>query len=383
MVIDGSWLEDHTIQQSNKSPQKNSWLEAYLQETQLSIRSQSKIEFPDKLIQEETNRIIEEFLKLSYKSRPSFKHFAKRHIKKTFIWYNVVSQKKLTEDNRIKLTKQDKIINTDIRELEEKLRREQKRLSDAEILINNNIARAYSEIRQIDQEIKAEIDKIEKGYLESYYQEKLSNYPIKPNMIHGIGTARIDALNSVGIYTAADIVTTNYAKSLNALAKVRNSDARSDWYKLEQWRKNHEQNIPKPYPKRIRPIEVKKIEDNYSEKKRFLTSNMTNQQKHLDQIKDERLIIEKTLLQQIAEQKEIKIRIEKQIKIANEDFTRYSDITHQNFLKYIILEVKKLDQDKLSELKNSRKSILYRLTCNALIVSAFLVISLLVFLHLT
>jgi DNA-binding helix-hairpin-helix protein with protein kinase domain len=190
-------------------------------------------------------------------------------------------------------------------------------------------------VQKVNQEFndsfRLEREEIER--LARYQAEYLLKHKITANSVAGIGKARIAALNSVGIVTAADIVTTNQTRALTILENIRGANPPAEWQKLEVWRDDLQVNMKPP------PASVARSQSSTAISAAYATVRRTLQLK-LDDLRREALRVRNMVLKN--EQNRLRnlnsevIVIERQIRETQKALQQYAKITPEILLDKII-----------------------------------------------
>lgn|GEM_PF-2633750 len=341
LEVDGGiakdWLEDHLTDvkqvENSVGTGHSSWILDHLE-----IKPMPRLEFPIEFIVTEKQVIEAEFQNSLLRwFRFLFRQFAYSRIAERFSTYPIASDKLQLEENLANLEKKHSQAQTKLKTLNHQ-QEDAKRRLDTEIKrIESDIKKLSDDIDSTHKQEKDEIAKLDENQLEQHYQSRLAHYDIAPNKIPGIGPARISALNSVGIYNAAHIIPANKSKGLSALAQVRNSYSNYEWGKLEQWREQLKQSIPKPFPKSSDPNAARKILEKYADLRRDLIRKRDEKKHQLNTANSSSTAYPINILKQEINKAQVELSaLEWRIKELKIELKRYEKITHANLLDLII-----------------------------------------------
>lgn len=331
----GRWLADHLPQSNTPSApaatnaQKvgvsvPAWILDHFQ-----AQAALQLEFPDDFIRDERQTIEREFgNSLLRWFRPLFRQFAMARIHDRFATYPLATDK-------VKLEACLRLLERDRARLQNRAAAIPKSLDD--VLLS-----AYPEVRAAEQLIKKLLDQIAESWrleheelarLDQATTEVLATYKIMPNAISGIGKARIAALNSVGVFTAADITPVNQPRALSALSNIRGASPLLEWQKLEDWRDAQRKRVHTPSPTAGNSGASAAIAARYTNARREMQRTLQARQQEANRIRSNILKSEQARLRQLLDEL---AGLERQIREAQARLQRYAKITPEHLLNKII-----------------------------------------------
>lgn len=288
-----------------------------------------QLDFPDDFIRAERQALEREFQNSLLRwFRPLFRSFASARIQDRFATYPRAADK-------VKLEKR-------LQSLEQ----EQAKLHNWMAAIPHSVddvrLSVYSEVKAADQSVKTLNDEISESWrlqreelarLEQFINESLAACQIMPNAISGIGKARIAALNSVGIFTAADVTLANQMPAFAALANIRGASPILEWQKLETWRDTQRRLIPTPPPTIASSGNSEAIVARFSTTRRIMQRVLQDRQHEANRVRNAVLKSEQTRLRALSAEL---ATVERQIHEVETALQRYAKITPRNLLDKII-----------------------------------------------
>lgn len=200
-----------------------------------------KVQFPPSLVSDEVALYLAE-----KQNRPMIMQLVfsvRRFVGRRFPNYLVVVQKKKTEavcnEARLEVIAAER----ELRESHAEIDRLRSNLEAERHLLRQDIDSLTAQINASYQREKEEIQAAAENARRHHTGQQLALYALSPGAISGFGRVRIDALNRVGIYTAADITSHNEPRAVFALGTVRGAAPRDEWQMLVHWRENVEFSI--------------------------------------------------------------------------------------------------------------------------------------------
>ncbi len=288
-----------------------------------------QLDFPDDFIRAERRMLEHEFQNSLLRwFRPLFRSFASARIHDRFATYPRAADK-------IKLETQLQLLEREQAKLQNRMAAIPHNADDARLS-------AYSEVRAAEQLVKTLNDEISESWrlqreeltrLEQFVTKSLAAYQIMPNAISGIGKARIAALNSIGIFTAADITTVNQSGALTALADIRGASPTLEWQKLEEWRDMQRQRVPAPPATTASSGNVETIAAHYTTTRRIMERVLQDRQHEVNRTRNAVLKNEQIRLRVLLGES---AAVERQINEVETTLRRYTKITPGNLLDKII-----------------------------------------------
>jgi hypothetical protein len=329
------WLTDHLPQSNlqtppamtNGSPTAKSipsWLRDHL-DTQTSFQ----LDFPDDFVLAERQSIEDEFQNSLLRwFRPLFRAFATARVYDRFATYPLAADK-LKLERRLQVLEQEQFI------LQNQIEAIPQSVDDSRLDTHPEVRVVNQYIQRLNDEIalSERLEQEELVRLEQYITDALAQYNIVPNAISGIGKARIAALNSVGIYTAAEVSSINRMHALNALDNIRGADGLREWQKLEEWRNSIRMRIPKPSASVASSGNTAAITARYLTARQLLQRKRQDRQQEANRIRGVILKNEQTRYRALAAEL---AGVERQIREAQATLQRYAKITPGNLLDRII-----------------------------------------------
>ncbi|MFZ4829151.1 MAG: AarF/UbiB family protein, partial [Phototrophicaceae bacterium] len=320
---------------------KTSWLSDHITQDGDQLYA-----FPEDLIIEAKRAIDAEFdkdkgfLGLSL-FKPSYAKFAESYLKQHFEHFEIVLQKRRVEQDLSQLSSQ---FGNDKRLLLKRHSQLKTQLIEQSTRLQQSLRSFENNIRSAESEKQLELRKVEERVLEDFYSKSLRRYTIEPGKIYRIGQKRIDALNSVGITNASDIVRSNRPKAVQALLGIHGGNASEDWDKLVLWRDALKQaiNVPKNLSN---ASEVSQVNSTYQKK----VNDIKNQ---ISSSKAQHQIQEKKLAEQIKQTQDELSRLDKKVNQLKLEVARYQNITFDELLNRIVKFTERLIA---SEIQNARR----------------------------
>lgn len=331
------WLSDHLTDakqvENSRGMGHPSWIFDHLE-----VKPTPQLEFSNEFILAEKQVIEAEFQRSLLRwFRPLFRQFASSRIAERFSGYPVASDKVQIEKNLANLENQRSQVRIKLKTIKSQHEEANRDLASEIKQLELDIKRLTGEIDRSDVQEKAELAKLDEAKINEYYQARLSQYVLGPNKISGIGPARISALNSVGIHTAADIISANESKGRSALAEVRSSYPGYEWQQLEQWRESLKQNMPKPFPKSADLNAIRMISEKYADIRRELIRKREDKTQQLKVAADpSNTHIANTLTEEISKAQIELNALDWRIKEMQSELKRYENITPANILELIL-----------------------------------------------
>lgn len=249
--------------------------------------------------------------------------------------YRVVQQKRDLEGNRTTAA-------TQLKSAQAQLVTKNKERMAAIRELEAEFHRIEEKIRDLKAQIAAtpalERDEIVKATAEDRERQLKAN-PLKSGVISGFGTVRIQALNDMGIRTAADINSTNEKRVKQALSIVHRALPAREWRTLKRWREEIEAAYQPPHHivRRIRAIE-RSFDDMRKTLRQTINARqvelgiygkrINGQDRHIQRIDDEILKLEGAIDLWHGQVDEI-----------DRDLEPYRDVTFDRFLKQMRLRL--------------------------------------------
>ncbi|MHB8625886.1 MAG: phosphotransferase family protein [Aggregatilineales bacterium] len=287
-----------------------------------------QLDFPDDFILTERQAIEHEFQNSLLRwFRPLFRPFASARIHGRFATYPLAIDK-------VKLETRLRLLEGEQARLQNWIAAIPQSMDDARLS-------AYSEVRAVEQLVKTLNDEIatswrlehdELARLDQYISESLAEYTITANAISGIGKARIAALNSVGIVTAADITTVNQSRAFAALDNIRGASPLLEWQKLEEWRDVQRMRVPTPSATVASSGNAEAIAARYTTARRIMQRVLQDRKHEVNRTRNAVLRSEQVRLRGLLGEL---AGVERQVHDAQTALQRYTKITPGNLLDKI------------------------------------------------
>lgn len=250
-VLGQGWLQDHlpASRPAARAPQtaplaspappggQAAWMLSYAQ----TLDPLPKIQFSNDLILEETDLYLTERLKRSILTQ--FMFSIRRFVGKRFESYPVVQQKMKVQTVQIEAQLDLAAAERALRDLQADLNRVRAEIEQERIELQDDMDRLTAQINASFQREKDQIQAAVDRSRSAFIGEQLSLYAIAPGAINGFGRARTEALNSAGLFTAADITPQNQARAIYALYNVRGASPYLEWQRLVRWRQQIERSM--------------------------------------------------------------------------------------------------------------------------------------------
>lgn len=166
-------------------------------------------------------------------------------------------------------------------------------------------------------------------------ERHLKSNALKSGAITGFGAVRVQALNDMGIRSAADINSTNEKRVKQALSIVHRARPGREWRELKRWREDIETDY-RPPPRIARRI--REIERNYDELRSTIRQTINARQVELG-IYHKRIGGQDRYIQDIDDEvRRLEGAIdvwEHEREVIELDLEQYQDITFERFLKHM------------------------------------------------
>ena len=329
------WLADH-LPKSNPQPPPvlpnwnatatsvPSWVLEHL-EAQPSFQ----LDFPDDFIRAERQVIEYEFQhSLMRWFRPLFRTFASARINDRFETYPYAADKEKLE-TQLRLFEQEQV------KIQNRIAAIPSNIDDARLSAYPEVGSAEQLVKQLSDQVRASwrFQHEELDRLEQFISRALADFQIGPNVINGIGKARIAVLNSIGIFSAADITALNQPAAIAALENIRGATPSVEWQKLEEWRDAQRQYVPAPPPTTASSGNADVIVARYATERRILERVMQDRQHEVKRLRNTVLKRELARLQVLADDL---AGAERQTREVETSLRRYAKITPGNVLDKIV-----------------------------------------------
>jgi serine/threonine protein kinase len=265
-----SWIKDH-VRPNNQSIPKSSWLLDHITDRKLPLK-----DFPDSFVLAERSKIQGEFQKLPLWERAKLRFQWQNYVRPYVIEHYKDYQ---FSKNRQRIEAQIKTQESERLAIVHRLATAKRQLADIEQKRKQQIE-AKRELDSLNRELNSipmqisSYEMQERQEIADYVVMRLRRHELRPGIIAGIGKARISHLSAVGIRTAADIVSANESRALDALRGIYNCIPEDDWRKLTTWRRTLENQISNPHH----------IRDKYQNLRWRLSQTQTEKKRRMDEL---------------------------------------------------------------------------------------------------
>ncbi len=313
------------------------WIADHMQ----ASKESAQIDFPDKFVVSVRRDIQSEFKNLPWLERLRF----------GLQWQNYVPECVNRHYSEFSFAQKKQIVESKIRQLETRKHALMYRISALQqemAKIENRQRReadAHKEIASLKWELDAlpahlaDLDRQQREEIATRIALWLKQTSLKPGVVAGIGEKRVSRLSAIGIRSAADIMSANQPRALNALRGIKGGVPADDWQLLMDWRISLE-NAWKASPQAL--IERRQIETRYEDQRQKLLRSQAEKKQRLAALERGSWLSATTTGEYVRLQKEVGTlerelgRIDEQLAQRSSELAKYSRLTSQNLIAKIL-----------------------------------------------
>ncbi len=313
------------------------WIADHVQASQVA----GQIDFPDKFVVSVRRDIQSEFKNLPWLERLRFglqwQNYVPECVNRHYNDFGFAQKKQGVESKIKQLETRKHALMYRISALQQEMsaiEKRQRRDQDAQ----QEIASLKWELDALPAYL-ADLDRQQREEIATRIALWLKQISLKPGVVAGIGGVRVSRLAAIGIRSAADIMSANQARALNALRGIHGGVPANDWQLLMDWRVSLE-NAWKGSPQAL--VERRQIETRYEDQRQKLLRAQADKKQRLAALERGSWLSAPTTGEYVRQQKEVGSlerelgRLDEQLAQRSLELSKYSRLTSQNLIAKIL-----------------------------------------------